>query len=101
MIASRVHHGMAPPATASGLPHKTGKPAWRGWVGKGAWGLADQMLISLTNFVTMVFLARGLGPAAFGVFVLVYTVMQFANGLQSALIIQPHNVLGATRAGAD
>jgi O-antigen/teichoic acid export membrane protein len=82
-------------------PTKTDKKTLRRWVRKGSLGLADQMLISLTNFVTMVLLARGLGPAEFGVFVLVYTVAQFANSLQSALIIQPHSVLGATRHGRD
>jgi O-antigen/teichoic acid export membrane protein len=71
------------------------------WLGKGTWGLADQMLISLSNFVTMVLLARGLGLAEFGAFVLVYTVLQFANSMQGALFVQPHSVLGATRRGQD
>lgn len=65
----------------------------------GAWGISDQMLISATNFATMVLLARGLGPAGFGVFSLVYGGMLFANSLQGALIIQPHSVLSAARQG--
>jgi O-antigen/teichoic acid export membrane protein len=59
------------------------------------------MLISATNFVTMIFLARGLSPTDFGGFTLVYSVLLFANSLQSGLITQPHNILGATRDGAD
>jgi O-antigen/teichoic acid export membrane protein len=49
----------------------------------------------------MVLLARELGPAAFGAFTLAYTALLFANSLQSALITQPHNVLGATRLAED
>ncbi|HZN65461.1 MAG TPA: oligosaccharide flippase family protein [Tepidisphaeraceae bacterium] len=70
-----------------------------GLLRKGSWGIADQMLISGTNFVTMVFLARGLGPAAFGAFSLVYGAMLFVNSIQGALIIQPHSVLCASRKG--
>ncbi len=67
----------------------------------GLWGMADQALISATNFVTMVLLARSLSPSAFGAFTLAYTALLFANSLQSALITQPHNVIGATRTGED
>jgi O-antigen/teichoic acid export membrane protein len=66
---------------------------------KGSWGIADQMLISATNFVTMVLLARGVGPAAFGAFSLVYGAMLFLNSIQGALILQPHSVLSAGRKG--
>ena len=64
-----------------------------------AWPFADQMLISATNFVTMVLLARGMSPRGFGSFTLVYSVLLFANSLQSTLITQPHNVLGVGRDG--
>ena len=66
---------------------------------KWSWGVADQGLISTTNFVTMVLLARGLGPGAFGTFSLVYSALLFANGIQGALILQPHSVLSAERTG--
>lgn len=64
------------------------------------WGLSDHAMISAANFVTMVLVARGLGPEAFGAFTLVYTVLLLMNSLQSALITEPHNVLGASRSGA-
>src|SRR4051794_4844783 len=60
-------------------------------------GLLDQALISGSNFITMVALARSLGPAAFGAFTLAYSALLYANSLQGALITQPHNVLGASR----
>src|SRR5688500_11827853 len=94
----------APPANSApvgpAFKSETAKER-RFWLSRGAWGLADQVLISATNFITMVLLARGLGPESFGEFVLVYTAMLLANGLQNSLIIQPHHVLGATREGAD
>lgn len=64
-----------------------------------AWPLADQTLVSAANFVTMVLLARGMSPSAFGSFTLLYSVLLFANTLQSSLITQPHNVLGVSREG--
>lgn len=70
--------------------------------GRNLWGLADQLLISFTNFVTMILVARGLeSRAAFGTFTLVYSALLFANIIQFALVTQPHNVIGATRHGED
>lgn len=69
-------------------------------LGLGGWGLTDQALISATNFVTMVFVARALGPASFGSFALVYTILLFSTELQGALVTQPHNVLGAGLSGS-
>ena len=67
------------------------------WARRSHWGLADQVLISGTNFVTMVFVGRGLGKTAFGEFALVYNVLLFVNLIQMALVSQPHNVLGTGR----
>jgi O-antigen/teichoic acid export membrane protein len=64
-----------------------------------AWGLADQALTSATTFLTMVYLARGLGPSQFGVVSLAYLGLLLANSLQNALITQPHNILGSSLEG--
>ena len=42
-----------------------------------------------------------LSQEAFGSFTLIYSVLLFANSLQSGLITQPHNILGVTRHGGD
>ena len=76
------------------------EPARGRFLGKNVWALGDQILISGSNFLTMVLLARSLGPAEFGTFALAYSALLFANILQSTLITQPHNVLGTTREGA-
>ena len=65
------------------------------------WGLADQALISVANFLTMVLLARALSPTGLGSFVIVYTGLLFAATLQAAMITRPHNILGAALQGDD
>lgn len=75
-------------------------PARRKLLGGSAWGLADQVLISATNFGTMVLLARSLGAAEFGAFTLCYLVLLLANSLQTALVTQPHNILASPLEGA-
>ena len=87
-----------PPAPAASLLSGVASAPRRRMLGIGTWGLTDQALISATNFATMVLLARALGPASFGSFVLVYTVLLFATELQGALVTQAHNVLGVGRA---
>lgn len=69
--------------------------------GRDVWAVADQALISGTNFVTMILVAKGLGLPGFGAFTLVYSALLFANILQVALVTQPHNVLGTGRHGRD
>jgi O-antigen/teichoic acid export membrane protein len=66
-----------------------------------ALGLTDQAVASGSNFFTIILLARTLSPAAFGYFVLAFTLLQSAGAVQSALITRPHNVLGALRRGDD
>jgi len=58
-----------------------------------SWGMADQALISLATFVTMLVLARELSINSFGQFVLINTGLQIVLSFQGPLITQPHNVL--------
>lgn len=81
------------PATAPPAPSGARRLA------RDYWALADQTLISGSNFITMALVARALGPSGFGLFTLVYSALLFANMLQTALITQPHNVLGTARHG--
>lgn len=71
----------------------------RGLIKASALGLADQAVISATNFITVIVLARALTPSDLGAFVLAYTGLLLLNGLQTALVTQPHNVLGQARSG--
>lgn len=64
---------------------------------KGFWAICDQALISASNFVTTVVLARNLSRTDFGAFALVYAAIYFSISLQTTLVTRPHNVLGAAR----
>jgi O-antigen/teichoic acid export membrane protein len=59
--------------------------------------LYDQLLVSGVNFLTVVYLGRRLAPEAFGVFTLAYLSVLGLATLQTALVTQPLNLLGATR----
>ncbi len=57
--------------------------------------LIDQMLVSGTNFVMAVVLARLLGIAAFGQFSLMLIVMFFCIEVQRSIIVSPMMTIGA------
>ena len=59
------------------------------------WALADQAIVSGTNFATTVILARFLGVEEFGRFALAWLAVFFAQNLQIALIVQPMMNIGA------
>ena len=56
--------------------------------------LADQILVSASNFLTTLMLAKYLNPEDFGGFVLAWGVLLFLAGIQMALIISPMQVRG-------
>jgi O-antigen/teichoic acid export membrane protein len=68
---------------------------------KGVWGIADHAQMSAANFAMTILLARVLSPRDFGAYALVYSALLFVNGIQGALISQPHTVLGSPRSGQD
>jgi O-antigen/teichoic acid export membrane protein len=70
-------------------------------LGQMPWAVADQMLISATNFISIILLARAASQSAFGEFTLVYLVLLFFNSVQAGIVTQPHNILGVTRRGDD
>ncbi|MFZ1415123.1 MAG: polysaccharide biosynthesis C-terminal domain-containing protein [Defluviicoccus sp.] len=63
--------------------------------------VADQALVSATNFLTNVILARSMPLDDFGRFALLYTVLLFAVAVQLGLIIAPMMSLGAKFEGAE
>jgi O-antigen/teichoic acid export membrane protein len=65
------------------------------------WGVSDQILISVVNFLTLFLIARSVEPDAFGAFSLVYGAMLIANYGQLAFITQPHNVIAASLRGGE
>lgn len=53
------------------------------------WALADQSIVSGSNFLTGILLARFLGPESFGIFVVLQSIVLYVNSFQTTLIFQP------------
>jgi O-antigen/teichoic acid export membrane protein len=66
----------------------------RQFLGREIWALSDQAVVSATNFLTNVMLARFMGLREFGIFVLAWMSVLFVNSLQAALIIAPMMSIG-------
>jgi O-antigen/teichoic acid export membrane protein len=71
------------------------------FLGREIWALTDQAVVSATNFLTNVMLARYMGLREFGVFVLAWMSVLFVNSLQTALIIAPMMSIGAKQEEED
>lgn len=79
---------------------------WLGWTTRRYprhwnWVLADQAIISGTNFLTGILVARALGIEAFGVFSLAWLAVLFAFTLQSAAVLSPMMSVGPKQAPSE
>jgi glycosyltransferase involved in cell wall biosynthesis len=63
--------------------------AVRAMAGRLSWGLADQAISSLTNFVVGVFVARSLGLTAFGMFTLAWATYGVVLNLSRGMATDP------------
>lgn len=63
--------------------------------GRSAKTLADQGLVSASNFLTGIILVRGLGLVAFGTFTIAYVILLLANSIQLSFISSPMITLGS------
>ena len=61
----------------------------------GKYAAIDQGIISLSNFLASVLLARLVSPTELGVYVLGFLAIYFIRSVQDGLIIQPLNTFGA------
>jgi O-antigen/teichoic acid export membrane protein len=57
--------------------------------GRASWGLADQGMSSLTNFLLSIYIVRTLGAAQFGAFSLAYVTYGLAINASRGLSIEP------------
>jgi O-antigen/teichoic acid export membrane protein len=69
--------------------------------GRETSALIDQALVSGSNFVTNVILARALVPRDYGVFALAWMVVLFFNSLQWAFIVTPMMSVGPKQEPAE
>lgn len=66
---------------------------------KSVLSLADQTLVSGTNFLTAIIVGRCCGQTALGAYFLALTVMLFVKGLQDQLIAGPYMIYCSRRQG--
>lgn len=59
-----------------------------------SWTLVDQAVVSASNFLTSLIVARYLGIEAFGVFSVAWLILLFVQSLQIALILTPMLSIG-------
>ena len=69
-------------------------PRMLAWVGKGALAIIDQGLLSGSNFLLAVLLARWLPSNQYGAFALGFSIFLFLSGLHNAFFLEPMSVLG-------
>lgn len=62
---------------------------------EGYLAATDQAIISLTNFLASIYLARFVNPTEFGVFGVGFIVVHLARSIQEGIIVQPLNTFGA------
>ncbi len=62
--------------------------------GQTGWVLADQAMVSGSNFLTGILLARTMGLENFGMFTLAWMTVQFVNSFQAATITTPMLSIG-------
>jgi O-antigen/teichoic acid export membrane protein len=68
----------------------------RRWGTRALFALMDQGLISGSNFVTGVILARWLGPAEYGAYALAFATFLLLSLLYQAVVLEPMSVFGGS-----
>jgi len=71
--------------------------AWRRWRATAITSVVDQGVGSGGQFLFSVVLARWLPPAEYGTYALVFSYFLLLAGFQSAIVVEPMNVLGPSR----
>src|SRR5437667_8391167 len=69
------------------------------WLGKGVWAILDQGLISSSNFLIGILLARWLLPEQYGAFALAFEIFSMLALSYQAMILEPMAVFGPSTYG--
>src|SRR5260370_33255829 len=70
------------------------RSGWGTWIRKGAFAVADQGLVSGSNFLLSILLARWLAPEQYGAYALAFSIFFFVSAVHQALLLEPMSVLG-------
>lgn len=68
---------------------------------QGYLAAVDQGVISASNFLATILLARAVSPTELGVYGVGFVALRLVRSIQEGITIQPMNVFGASMAGAD
>jgi O-antigen/teichoic acid export membrane protein len=68
---------------------------------RGLLAAIDQGLISVTNFVASLHLAREISPSEFGVYAVGFLLLHMVRAIQEGLVVQPLNGLGSVMQDSD
>ena len=68
----------------------------RKWLSRGLFAIADQALISGSNFALGILLARWLGAAEYGVYALAFATFLLLSLVHHALLLEPMSVFGGS-----
>lgn len=92
---SNVNQSFPARAWASGMRLEL-KRVMKIWPARGFFALLDQGLISGSNFIVAILLARWLAPNQYGGYALAFEVFLFLSVAYGALILEPMSVLGSS-----
>ncbi len=81
---------------AADLNFKTIPGLVRKWAPSGLMALADQGLISGSNFIAGVLLARSAGPGPYGAYMLLFAAFLLIANVHQALVLEPTSVFAFT-----
>lgn len=64
------------------------------WAVKGSYAVADQGILSLTNFLLSIYAVRWLSPIEFGVFAVCLSLALLPSSIFNGILLEPMSVLG-------
>src|ERR1035438_5148728 len=68
---------------------------WSAWITRGSLAVLDQGLISGSNFIIGILLARWLMPAQYGAYTLAFSIFLMISFFHQALVLEPQRVFGS------
>lgn len=85
---------LATSAVASGSAWMRRRAHWVSWFSKSTLSVADQGLVSGSNFLLNVLLARWLRPEQYGAYALGFSIFLLMTAMYQSLVLEPMAVLG-------
>src|SRR5216683_4409827 len=78
------------------LAPQSARPTWlresRRWIREGVAAVVDQGLMSGSNFLLSILLARWLAPEQYGAYALAFSLFFFVSAVHQALLLEPMSV---------